>query len=48
MSLLNAVLHSAASAFWETMVAESERRGGAEHPATLTARGNLAISYRQA
>ncbi|MFF3540167.1 tetratricopeptide repeat protein, partial [Streptomyces sp. NPDC002466] len=47
-SLLNAHLHSAASAYWTRMTADCERILGDEHPDTLTARANLATSYRQA
>ncbi|WP_257139609.1 tetratricopeptide repeat protein, partial [Streptomyces sp. or20] len=32
----------------ETVAADTERLLGAEHPDTLTARGNLATSYWQA
>ncbi|WP_308406582.1 tetratricopeptide repeat protein [Streptomyces sp. AC555_RSS877] len=48
MSLLNANLHSAATAYWGDMVAECERLLGEDHPDTLIARGNLASSYWQA
>ncbi|MFD0622128.1 tetratricopeptide repeat protein [Streptomyces sanglieri] len=48
VSLLNAHLHSASSTYWEHMVSDCERLLGNEHPHTLTARANLATSYRQA
>ncbi|MFH9370703.1 tetratricopeptide repeat protein, partial [Streptomyces anulatus] len=47
-SLLNAGLAASATTYWQRMTAESERLLRAEHPDTLTARGNLAASYWQA
>jgi hypothetical protein len=46
--LLNAGLAASATAYWQTMTTNSERLLGAHHPNTLTARGGLAASYRQA
>ncbi|MFB7926951.1 FxSxx-COOH system tetratricopeptide repeat protein, partial [Streptomyces sp. NPDC056081] len=47
-SLLNAHLHSTASTYWSRLAADCERLLGDKHPDTLTARANLAASYRQA
>lgn len=47
-SLYKARLHSAGSTFWHTMTADCERILGSDHPATLTARANLADFYREA
>ncbi|MDX2522486.1 tetratricopeptide repeat protein, partial [Streptomyces stelliscabiei] len=47
-SLLNAGLAASAAAYWQDMITQSERLLGGEHPDTLTARANLASSYRQA
>ncbi|MCZ2528183.1 tetratricopeptide repeat protein [Streptomyces sp. HB2AG] len=47
-SLLNAGLYDAAVTYWERLAAQAERGLGPDHPHTLTARGNLALSYRQA
>ncbi|MFJ5646320.1 tetratricopeptide repeat protein [Streptomyces sp. NPDC093223] len=44
-SLCDAGLASAAIAYWQHISRQSERLLGAEHPDTLTARGNLASSY---
>ncbi|MFF3400431.1 tetratricopeptide repeat protein [Streptomyces sp. NPDC002659] len=47
-SLLNAGLAASATAYWQDMATDSERLLGGDHPDTLTARANLAASYRQA
>ena len=47
-SLLNAGLHSAGVTYWHKTAAAAAQLLGPEHPHTLTARGNLAFSYRQA
>ncbi|MEU5666544.1 FxSxx-COOH system tetratricopeptide repeat protein [Streptomyces longwoodensis] len=48
ISLFNAGLAASGVSYWQHMTASSERFLGSEHPDTLTARGNLANSYRQA
>ncbi|MEU1456938.1 tetratricopeptide repeat protein, partial [Streptomyces avermitilis] len=47
-SFLDAGLAASATTYWQNMVAGCERLLGADHPNTLSARGNLAASYRQA
>ncbi|MEW2080041.1 tetratricopeptide repeat protein [Streptomyces sp. NPDC013433] len=47
-SLLKARLGSAALAYWENMVIDSERILGNGHPDTLTSRNNFAAAYQQA
>jgi tetratricopeptide (TPR) repeat protein len=47
-SLLRSGLHTLAIGYWHRMVDDSLRLLGEEHPSTLTARANLAASYRQA
>ncbi|MFF9556284.1 tetratricopeptide repeat protein [Streptomyces albus] len=48
MSLINAGLPAAATDYWQQMVTDSTHFLGAHHPDTLTARHNLALSYRDA
>ncbi|MGX6608286.1 tetratricopeptide repeat protein [Micromonosporaceae bacterium Da 78-11] len=47
-SLLNAGLYTTAVTYWQHLTDQAERLLGAEHPHTLTARVNLATSYRWA
>ncbi|MFE3110636.1 tetratricopeptide repeat protein, partial [Kitasatospora indigofera] len=47
-SLTNAGLFGTAVTHWRRTTADAERLLGDDHPQTLTARGNLASSYRQA
>ncbi|MFE1198446.1 tetratricopeptide repeat protein [Streptomyces olivaceoviridis] len=47
-SLFHAGLAASGAAYWQHMMASSERLLGGEHPDTLRARANLAASYRQA
>jgi len=47
-SLLNAGLHTAAVTYWQRLAEQAGQLLGEEHPDTLTARANLAGSYRQA
>ncbi|WP_128643224.1 FxSxx-COOH system tetratricopeptide repeat protein [Streptomyces sp. SS] len=44
ISLLDAGLSSAATAFWQDMARDSVRRLGSDHPDTLTIRANLAVA----
>ncbi|GED90801.1 tetratricopeptide repeat protein [Streptomyces sp. 6-11-2] len=44
-SLLDAGLDAAATVYWQDITADSERNLGPEHPDTLIARNNLALSY---
>ncbi|WP_268812623.1 tetratricopeptide repeat protein [Embleya scabrispora] len=46
-SLNDAGLHNASTSHWRRTTADAERLLGAEHPDTLTARANLAVSYWQ-
>ncbi|WP_225844166.1 tetratricopeptide repeat protein, partial [Streptomyces albus] len=48
MSLINAGLPAAATDYWQQMTTDSTHFLGPDHPDTLTTRGNLALSYRQA
>ncbi|MEU0932982.1 tetratricopeptide repeat protein [Embleya sp. NPDC005971] len=47
-SLLDAGLHNVSIPHWQRMSADADRLLGAEHPDTLMARGQLAISFWQA
>ncbi|WP_322750965.1 MULTISPECIES: tetratricopeptide repeat protein, partial [unclassified Frankia] len=47
-SLLNAGLHTPAVTYWHHLADQATRLLGDEHPSTLTARANLAVSYRRA
>ena len=47
-SLLAAGLHNPAITHWEHTAGTAQRILGPEHPDTLTAQANLAVSYRQA
>ncbi|WNI14357.1 tetratricopeptide repeat protein [Actinacidiphila sp. ITFR-21] len=47
-SLLNSGLYAAAVTYWHHVAADSQRLLGEDHPDTLTARSNLALSYGQA
>ncbi|MFB8237572.1 tetratricopeptide repeat protein [Kitasatospora purpeofusca] len=47
-SLLRAGLLHTAVTHWQHLTADAERLLGADHPDTLTTRGNLAVSYWQA
>ncbi|GAA0914621.1 tetratricopeptide repeat protein [Streptomyces thermoalcalitolerans] len=47
-SLFDAGLVAAATAYWQDMTSDSERMLGVDHPDTLSARVNLAVSYWQA
>ncbi|MEV4558254.1 tetratricopeptide repeat protein [Kitasatospora sp. NPDC049285] len=47
-TLIDAGLYAAAVTYWLRLAADTERLLGGQHPATLTARGNLAASYTQA
>ncbi|MFI6585646.1 tetratricopeptide repeat protein [Embleya sp. NPDC050493] len=47
-SLLDTGLHSASTAHWERTTADAERLLGEEHPDTLAARADLAVSYLRA
>jgi hypothetical protein len=47
-SLLRSGLHTPAIAYWRRMVDDAVRLLGEEHPDTITAGANLAVSYWQA
>ncbi|MFJ9635352.1 tetratricopeptide repeat protein [Streptomyces sp. NPDC101178] len=47
-SLRDTGLAAPASTYWQAMATASRERLGEDHPATMTARTNLAVSYRQA
>jgi tetratricopeptide (TPR) repeat protein len=47
-SLLDAGLHTAAITYWQRVALDAARIRGPEHPETLTAQANLALSYGRA